>query len=64
MPGAYWRKDYDEFEMLLQFSQDGRAFADIGEVDDWKDFWTGPKTSLLRCSSRPMHLDHAAVLRE
>jgi hypothetical protein len=51
MPGAYWRKDYDELGNLLEFSQEGRAFADIGEVDDWKTYYlaqhNGVPTRLL-----------------
>jgi hypothetical protein len=39
MPGAYRRADYNEFSALLQFSQEGRAFADVGEVDDWKTYY-------------------------
>ena len=39
LPGAYWRNNYDEFSTLLQFSQDGRAFADVGELDDWKTYY-------------------------
>ena len=39
MPGAYWRANYDELGSLLQFSQEGRAFADVGEVDDWKTYY-------------------------
>jgi hypothetical protein len=39
LPGAYWRANYNELETLLQFSQEGRAFADIGEVDDWKTYY-------------------------
>lgn len=38
-PGAYWREEYDEFQTLLQFSQEGRAFGDVGEVDDWKTYY-------------------------
>jgi hypothetical protein len=51
MPGAYWRENYNELETLLQFSQEGRAFADIGEVDDWKTYYfaqhNGVPTRLL-----------------
>jgi hypothetical protein len=51
MPGAYWRTNYSELETLLQFSQEGRAFVDIGEVDDWKTYYlaqhSGVPTRLL-----------------
>jgi hypothetical protein len=51
MPGAYWRKDYSELDSLLQFSQEGRAFADVGEIDDWKTYYlaqhNGVPTRLL-----------------
>ncbi len=51
MPGAYWRANYNELDTLLQFSQEGRAFADIGEVDDWKTYYlaqhNGVPTRLL-----------------
>jgi len=51
MPGAYWRADYNELAALLEFSQEGRAFADIGEVDDWKTYYfaqhSGIPTRLL-----------------
>ena len=39
LPSAYWRTGYDEFQTLLQFSQEGRAFADVGEVDDWRTYY-------------------------
>ena len=39
LPGAYWRTDYNEMDALLQFSQEGRAFAPVGEVDDWKTYY-------------------------
>jgi len=38
-PGAYWRKDYDEFPPLLDLVQEGRAFSEIGELDDWKTYY-------------------------
>lgn len=38
-PGAYWRPSYDEFSPLLDFVQEGRAYADIGELDDWKTYY-------------------------
>jgi hypothetical protein len=39
LPGAYWRTGYSEFEPLIQFSQEGRAFADVGELDDWRTYY-------------------------
>jgi hypothetical protein len=39
LPGAYWRTNYDEFDALLRFTQEGRAFAEIGEVDDWRTYY-------------------------
>jgi FRG domain len=39
LPGAYWRKGYNEFETLVQFSQEGRAFVDMGELDDWRTYY-------------------------
>jgi hypothetical protein len=50
-PGAYWREDYDELPPLLDFVQEGRAYADIGELDDWKTYYfaqhSGIPTRLL-----------------
>jgi hypothetical protein len=39
LPGAYWRQNYTEIDTLLQFSQEGRAFADVGEVDEWRTYY-------------------------
>jgi FRG domain len=39
LPGAYWREGYNEWDTLLRFSQEGRAFADVGEIDDWKTYY-------------------------
>jgi hypothetical protein len=51
MPGAYWRQDYSELDTLLQFSQEGRAFANLGEIDDWRTYYlaqhSGVPTRLL-----------------
>src|SRR5579863_2893460 len=38
-PGAYRRSDYDEFRPLLDFVQEGRAYADVGELSDWKTYY-------------------------
>lgn len=51
LPGAYWRQNYKEIHALLQFSQEGRAFADVGELDDWRTYYlaqhNGVPTRLL-----------------
>jgi len=51
LPGAYWRNNYNELDTLLQFSQEGRAFAEVGEIDDWKTYYlaqhNGVPTRLL-----------------
>jgi hypothetical protein len=39
LPGAYWRQDYDEMTALLRFSQEGRAFTEVGELDDWRTYY-------------------------
>ena len=39
LPGAYWRKGYDEKRSLLDFVQEGRAYAHIGELDDWRTYY-------------------------
>lgn len=50
-PGAYWRDDYDEYSPLLDFVQEGRAYAEIGELDDWRTYYlaqhSGIPTRLL-----------------
>jgi hypothetical protein len=38
-PGSYWRSNYEEFGPLLDFVQEGGAFATIGELDDWKTYY-------------------------
>jgi len=68
MPGAYWRKDYDELDTLLEFSQEGRAFADIGEVDDWKTYYlaqhSGVPTRLLDWTENFITLDRATDVHQ
>lgn len=39
IPGAYRHSDYDEFRPLLDFVQEGRAFAEMGELNDWKTYY-------------------------
>lgn len=38
-PGAYRHSDYDEFRPLLDFVQEGRAFAESGELNEWKTYY-------------------------
>jgi hypothetical protein len=41
IPGAYRRppKKYDEYQPLLDFVQEGLAYGDVGEIDDWKTYY-------------------------
>ena len=39
LPSAHWRKDYQEWEPLLDFVQEGRAYAPVGELDDWRTYY-------------------------
>src|SRR5258708_4584334 len=39
LPGAYWRTNYREWEPLLDFIQEGRAYADVGELGDWRTYY-------------------------
>jgi hypothetical protein len=39
VPGAYWRSSYSEIQPLIDLVQEGRAFADIGEIDDWRTYY-------------------------
>lgn len=38
-PGAYWRNDYEETRPLLDLVQEGRAYAEVGEMDDWRTYY-------------------------
>ena len=38
-PGAYWRKDFDEYGPLLDFVQQGRAYADVGDLREWRTYY-------------------------
>ncbi|MFT5323655.1 MAG: hypothetical protein ACI8P0_001505 [Planctomycetaceae bacterium] len=38
-PGACWRPNYNEFEPLVSFAQEGVAFADVGSITDWNFYY-------------------------
>lgn len=39
IPGAYWRTGYDEYQPLVAFSQEGGAYADVGEISSWDTYY-------------------------
>jgi hypothetical protein len=39
LPGAYWRRNFDEMTAVLRFSQEGRAFTEVGGLDDWRTYY-------------------------
>jgi hypothetical protein len=39
IPGAYRRPDYNEMPPLLDFVQEGRAYAEIGELENWRSYY-------------------------
>jgi hypothetical protein len=39
IPGAYRRLDYSEMPPLLDFVQEGRAYTDIGELENWRTYY-------------------------
>jgi FRG domain len=39
LPGAYWRKDYSEYEPLVSFCQEGGAYAEVGQIDNWDSYY-------------------------
>ena len=51
VPGGYWRKDYDETDVMLDFSQEGGMFATLGALNDWQTLYSaqhhGVPTRLL-----------------
>jgi FRG domain len=38
-PGAYWRKDYDEFTALVTFSQEAASYQAVRGIDDWDTYY-------------------------
>jgi hypothetical protein len=38
-PGAIWREDYDEYEAMLTFVQDGATFGKVTSVSDWDTYY-------------------------
>jgi hypothetical protein len=39
LPGAYWRKDYDEQGPMVMFAQEAGAFGKVGEKNDWDTYY-------------------------
>jgi hypothetical protein len=39
MPGACWRKKYKELAPLIDFVQDGGAFTQISDIDQWETYY-------------------------
>ncbi|MHC4113366.1 MAG: FRG domain-containing protein [Planctomycetota bacterium] len=39
IPGAYWRKNYDENQVLITFVQEGSAFGDLESTSDWRTYY-------------------------
>lgn len=38
-PGACWRENYNELDVLIPFSQEGVMFADVGSIDSWDTYY-------------------------
>lgn len=39
LPGAYWRKDYDETDPLITFAQEGAPFVEVTNYNTWEAYY-------------------------